>query len=81
LHPVHTTFYIRLYFFMLKGSVQPKRERHECGTQRNRDRRPGTIACSGCWVMGNNKVKDCSVLYLGRLEQPREDYCTGTTSL
>jgi hypothetical protein len=71
----HTTFYIRLYFFMLKGSVQPNSKRHECEWDTDTDDTAQLPA------MGNNKVKECAVQYLGWLEQPREDYCTGTTSL
>jgi hypothetical protein len=35
--------------------------RDVCYTQRHRDRRPSTPACSGCWAKGINKVKKCAV--------------------
>jgi hypothetical protein len=34
-----------------------------------RDRRPGTIACPGCWAMRTNKVKKCAT--------EKEIFCTG----
>jgi len=32
-----------------------------CYVQRQRDWRPSTPACPGCWAMGTNKVKKCTV--------------------
>ena len=33
----------------------------EVSDQRQRDRRPSTTACSGCWAIGTNYVKKCAV--------------------